>query len=101
MTREKLIWDKPSVGAEAGRRYIHLDAVDCARDVEKRGDREILLTPIVQERPSECFDHDLDKRAADALSIPVIAHSGAGFVKDIGKFMNVARMSAFTLGSML
>jgi cyclase len=69
--------------------------------VEERGSGEILLTSVDRKGTWEAFDLDVVKRVADAVSIPVIAHRGAGCVGDIGKAVKQAGASAVALGSMV
>ena len=85
----------------AGRRNTRRDPVAWAVEVEKMGAGEILLTSIDCEGTWEGFDLELIKRVTDAVSLPVIAHGGAGSLKDIGKVVNVAKVSAVALGSMV
>jgi cyclase len=75
--------------------------VEWAQEAEERGTGEILLTSVDREGTWEGFDLDLVKRVVDAVSIPVIAHGGAGCVEDIGKVVRQAGASAVALGSMV
>jgi cyclase len=77
------------------------DPVAWAREVESRGAGEILLTSIDREGTWSGFDVDLVRRVADAVSIPVIAHGGAGSVEHIGRVVNEGHASAVALGSMV
>ena len=92
---------KSSVYIEAGRRNIHRDPVAWAKELENRGAGEILLTSIDREGSWAGFDIDLVKSVADAVSIPVIAHGGAGVLADIGNVVKQANASAVALGSMV
>jgi cyclase len=94
-------WGKPTVRTDGGRRNTHRDPVEWAREVESRGAGEILLTAIDREGTWEGFDLDLVKRVADAVSIPVVAHGGAGSVQDIGEVVRQANASAVALGSLV
>ncbi len=49
----------------------------------------------------EGFDVSLVKQVSDAVGIPVIAHGGAGCVRDISKVVKEAGASAVALGSMI
>ncbi len=77
------------------------DPVEWAREVEKKGAGEILLTSIEREGTWEGFELDLVKRVTDAVSIPVIAHGGAGTVEHIGQVVTQANASAVALGSLV
>lgn len=65
-------------------RQIHLghDPVDYARECERRGAGEILLTSIERDGTMQGYDLDLINRVAQAVRIPVIACGGAGKLDD-------------------
>ncbi len=84
-----------------GKRNTRFDPVEWAIEVEKLGAGEILLTSIDREGTWDGFDLDLVKRVTDAVSIPVIAHGGAGAVEHIGQVVKQANASAVALGSMV
>lgn len=92
---------RQSVRVESGRKNTHLDPVLWAKEVERRGAGEILLTSIDREGTWSGFDMELVKQVADAVSIPVIAHGGAGSLVDIGQVVQLANASAVGLGSMV
>lgn len=92
---------KPTVRTRAGRHNARRDPVEWAQEVEERGAGEILLTSIDREGSWAGFDLDLVKRVSDAVSIPVIAHGGAGTVEHIGQVAKQANASAVALGSMV
>lgn len=84
-----------------GRRNTRRDPVSWAVEVEKMGAGEILLTSIDREGTWEGFDLELVRRVTDAVSIPVIAHGGAGTMEHIRQVVNQANASAVALGSMV
>ncbi len=84
-----------------GKRNTLRDPVTWAVEVEKMGAGEILLTSIDREGTWEGFDLDLVRRVTDAVSIPVIAHGGAGNVEHIDQVVRDANASAVALGSMV
>ncbi len=94
-------WGGATVRTLAGRRNTRQDPVTWAMEVERRGAGEILLTSIDREGSWQGFDLELVKRVADAVSIPVIAHGGAGTLQDIGAVVKQAHASAVALGSMV
>lgn len=61
-------------GAEA----TVLDAVEWARECERRGAGEILLTSIDRDGGRDGFDLALTRAVVDAVHVPVIASGGAG-----------------------
>jgi cyclase len=68
-------WD---VYVSGGRTNTGLDAVAWAREVERRGAGEILLTSMDGDGTKEGYDIDLTRAISDAVHIPVIASGGAG-----------------------
>lgn len=65
-----------------GRTNTGLNAVDWAREVEKRGAGEILLTSMDGDGTKNGYDISLTKAVAEAIQIPVIASGGAGKKED-------------------
>lgn len=90
-----------TVRSLGGTRNANRDPVTWAVEVEKMGAGEILLTSIDREGTWEGFDLELVKRVTAAVSIPVIAHGGAGTVEHIGQVVKKAKASAVSLGSMV
>ena len=84
-----------------GQHNTRRDPVTWAIEVEKMGAGEILLTSIDREGTWEGFDLELVKRVTDAVSIPVIAHGGAGRLEHIEQVIKQASASAVALGSMI
>ena len=69
--------------------------------MEDLGAGEILLTSIDREGTWLGLDHDLIRAVGDAVSIPVIAHGGAGRAADIKSAVDDSGASAVALGSMV
>lgn len=65
-----------------GRAVRDIDVVQLARGVERLGAGEILLNSVDRDGSGKGFDLDLIKLVRDAVSIPVVASSGAGSPKD-------------------
>lgn len=65
-----------------GRQPTGLDPVAWAKEAEKRGAGEILLTSIDHEGMMNGYDIETIRRVSDSVGIPVIAHGGAGTVDD-------------------
>jgi cyclase len=71
---------KPSweVYTHGGRRPTGRDAVAWAREVERLGAGEILLTSMDRDGTGDGYDLALTRAVADAVSVPVIASGGVG-----------------------
>lgn len=67
-----------TVVINGGRIDAKLDAVEWAKQVEKLGAGEILLTSMDADGTKAGFDIELTKAIADAVNIPVIASGGGG-----------------------
>jgi cyclase len=80
---------KFEVYTHGGRKTSGLDAVQWAKEAEKRGAGEILLTSMDRDGTGKGFDCELTAAVGDAVRIPVIASGGAGgadhFVEVFGK----------------
>ena len=98
---KKSMFGGQSVRTFGGRHNTRRDPVTWAIEVEKMGAGEILLTSIDREGTWEGFDLELVKRVTDAVSIPVIAHGGAGRLEHIEQVIKQASASAVALGSMI
>lgn len=70
--------NKWNVFTHGGRNRTELDTVEWAREVERRGAGEILLTSMDADGTKDGYDIPLTKAVSDAVSIPVIASGGAG-----------------------
>jgi cyclase len=64
-----------------GKEGTGLDAVKWAREVEKKGAGEILLTSIDADGTENGYDIELTKAICKAVSVPVIASGGCGSAK--------------------
>ncbi len=98
---KKNFFGKQTVRTLGGRKNIRRDPVTWAKEVEEMGAGEILLTSIDNEGTWQGFDIDMVKFVSDAVSIPVIAHGGAGKVEHIVSVVQQANASAVALGSMV
>lgn len=84
-----------------GTRKTKLDPVEWARELERLGAGELLVTSMNQDGTWKGFDIDLIKSITDAVKIPVIANGGAGTVAHIGEAVKKGGASAVALGSMV
>jgi imidazole glycerol-phosphate synthase subunit HisF len=84
-----------------GRNRTETDAVEWAKEVEKRGAGEILLTSVDREGTGSGFDLDLIRKVTSLISIPVIAHGGAGNLEHIYETFQDGQASAVAIASIL
>lgn len=84
-----------------GRQHTGRDAVQWAREAEALGAGEILATSVDREGTGEGYDLDLCRQMAEAVSIPVIAHGGAGRLSHVSEVIQNARVDAVAIASML
>jgi cyclase len=73
--KEQETWE---VYINGGRVPTGLDAVEWAREAEKLGAGEILLTSMDRDGTKDGYDLELTRAIADRVGIPVIASGGAG-----------------------
>lgn len=78
-----------------------VDLINWAKEVARCGAGEILLTSIDNEGTWKGFDLETIRRVSDVVSIPVIAHGGAGSLQHVREVVTKARASAVALGSMV
>jgi cyclase len=97
----KSIWGKCQVYSLSGTVNQKRNPVEWAKEVEARGAGELLLTAIDNEGTWKGFDIELTTQVASAVSIPLIAHGGAGTVEHIGEVVKKGHASAVALGSMV
>lgn len=72
-----------NVYTHGGRNRTELDAVEWAKEVERRGAGEILLTSMDCDGTKDGYDIALTRAVSDAVKIPVIASGGAGNLKHL------------------
>lgn len=92
---------RPQCHSVSGTVNSRRSPVEWAREVEDRGAGEILLTSIDREGTWSGFDIDLIRSVTGIVSLPVIAHGGAGCVKHIGEAIKRGGASAVALGSLV
>ena len=72
-------WD---LFVKGGRESTGVDAIEFAREMEKRGAGELLVNSLNRDGTGEGFDLDLITAISESVNIPVIASSGAGRKED-------------------
>ena len=66
-----------------GKKPAGLDAIAWAREAERRGAGEILLTSMDRDGTREGYDIELTRKVSGAVNIPVIASGGAGALEHL------------------
>ncbi|MGV0029042.1 imidazole glycerol phosphate synthase subunit HisF [Phormidesmis priestleyi] len=91
-------WD---VFVRGGRENTKIDAVSWAREVEKRGAGELLITSMDADGTQAGYDLELTRTIADQVQIPVIASGGAGNCHHIHQAVTEGKAEAALLASLL
>lgn len=71
-----------TVVTHGGQRSASIDAVDWAKEIERRGAGSILLTSMVADGTLDGYDLDITLQVSESVTIPVIASGGAGTLDD-------------------
>ena len=71
------------VYTHGGRTATERDAVEWARECERLGAGEILLTSVDRDGSRDGYDIELTRAVADSVNVPVIASGGAGSARDV------------------
>ena len=82
--------DSFKVYINGGRVRTEIDAIEWAKEAEKRGAGEILLTSMDKDGTKSGYDIELTKRVCEAVNIPVIASGGAGKLEDFSEVLEFA-----------
>lgn len=89
------------VFSHSGTQKQKVKLLEWAKHIEELGAGEILLTSVDKEGSWNGFDRELVKTVSETVSIPVIAHGGAGNIGHIADVVQYGRASAVGLGSMV
>ncbi|RPI62663.1 MAG: imidazole glycerol phosphate synthase subunit HisF [Planctomycetaceae bacterium] len=87
----KEVWE---VFINGGRKPTGLDAVAWAREVERRGAGEILLTVMDADGTQNGYDLEITAAVSEAVDIPVIASGGAGSPEHIYQVLTAGKADA-------
>ncbi len=82
-----------------GTRATGIDAVEFARDMERRGAGEILLTSMDRDGTLAGYNLALTRAVADAVGIPVIASGGVGSLTHLVEGVTEGHASAVLAAS--
>lgn len=84
-----------------GRHDTGLDAIEWAREGEKRGAGEILLNSMDADGTRAGYDLQLTRSISDTVGIPVIASGGAGNLQQVLEAVVQGKADAVLLASLL
>jgi cyclase len=87
----EVYWD---VHINGGRVPTGLDAVAWAREVERLGAGEIVLTSMDADGTKDGYDIEITRAVAEAVEIPVVASGGAGSPAHLCDAVTAGRASA-------
>lgn len=93
--------DRWTVYVRGGRDATPLDAVEWARECERRGAGEILLTSIDQDGARTGYDLSLTRAVAEAVGVPVIASGGAGTPRHVAEVLDQTPAEAALVAGIL
>ncbi len=86
---------------ENGRQYTGIEVLGWVKRLEDLGAGEIMITAVDREGTGNGFDIELVKILAGLVSIPVIAHGGAGKIEDIAEVISEGDADAVAISSIL
>ena len=84
-----------------GREWTGIEVLEWAREVELLGAGEIIISSIDKEGTGEGYDIELTRMVSESVSIPVIAHGGAGNPNDILDVIVKGKADAVSVASIL
>lgn len=87
----KEFWD---VHIHGGRKPTGLQAVEWAKEVERLGAGEIVLTSMDADGTKDGYDIPITQAVSEAVSIPVVASGGAGSPQHLYEALTTAGASA-------
>jgi cyclase len=88
---EAVFWD---VHVNGGRKPTGLDALAWAREVERLGAGEIVLTSMDADGTKDGYDLEITSAVSQAVEIPVIASGGAGHPRHLAEAVTIGHASA-------
>jgi cyclase len=93
--------DSWEVVVDGGRTPTGRDAVEWAREAERLGAGEILLTSMDRDGTQDGYDLDLTRTISGAVGIPVIASGGAGKPEHLSEAVTDGRADAALVASIV
>jgi cyclase len=84
-----------------GREHTGVEVAEWAQKVEELGAGELIITSVDREGTGKGFDEELLNSVASLVSIPVVAHGGAGNAKHIVDILEGGKVDAVCIASAL
>lgn len=84
-----------------GREYTGVEVISWAKEAEKLGAGELVITSVDKEGTGKGFDLNIIEKISACVSIPVIAHGGAGKVEDIRDALKDGYADAVAISSII
>ena len=94
------IKNKYFITKSTGRDMVAVNPFDWAKKVEQNGAGEIFLTSVNHEGLKNGFDINVIKKISQKVSIPVIAHGGAGSIKHVIDVVRKTNVSGVAISSL-
>lgn len=83
-----------------GREYTGVDVFEWAQKIDELGAGEIVITSVDREGTGQGFDLDLISKISNIVSIPVIAHGGAGRQQQVFDLIKEGNADAVMVSSL-
>lgn len=83
-----------------GREYTGVDVIEWAQQVDELGAGEVVITSVDREGTGQGFDLELVSKISNLISIPIIAHGGAGKQDDVVDLLKQGNVSSAMISSM-
>lgn len=99
MDVKKKFLGKKQIYIKGGTQATGLDPVSFAQKMEEQGAGELFVTSIEKEGQMQGYDIDLIHSISAAVSIPVVAHGGAGTLMHFTDAVTQGHASAVAAGS--
>jgi len=84
-----------------GREHTGVEVVKWAKEVEQLGVGEIAITSVDREGTGQGYDIELTKLVSSSISIPVIAHGGAGKLQHFSEAVLAGNADAVAVASVI
>ena len=92
--------DKYQAYTDNGREYTGLDVFEWAQRIDELGAGELVITSVDKEGTGKGFDIELISKINNLVSIPVIAHGGAGKKEDVIDLVKSSTVNSVMISSM-